>query len=332
VLGSSEGCTPILTHLTGMTWAVGPTLPDEQAFKVLKAALAAGVNVWNGADFYGTPDNNSLHLLNRYFTAYPDDADKVVISIKSGVGDRKTFTPDASPEGMRKFVENANKILDGKKKIDLFGPGRVDPKVPVEETVKGLAELVQEGKIGGIQLTEVKAETIQRAAKVAKIDMLEAEVSLWSREIFQNGVAETCAELGIPVLAHTPLGAGMLAGKLKSLDDMEPNDYHRKMFPRFQPENFQRNLDLVFEVEKLARVKGCTAAQLALCWIKAQSKKPGMPVLIPVSGARSEDRVAENAEEISLTEVDLKEIKAIQDSFPIMGDRFPEHAARLSEY
>ena len=171
-------------------------MPDEKAFKVLKGALAAGANLWNGADFYGTPTCNSLHLLNRYFTAYPEDAEKVVLCIKSGVADMKTFKMDSSPEAVRKFVANANKILEGKKKIDLFGCGRVDQNVPIEVTMKALEELVNEGKIGGIQLSEVKAETIRRAAKVTKIGMVEAEVSLWGTDIFETGVAETCAEIG----------------------------------------------------------------------------------------------------------------------------------------
>lgn len=297
----------------------------------MKAALAAGVNLWNGADFYGTPTCNSLHLLNRYFTAYPEDADKVVLCIKSGIVDMKTFKLDGSPEAVRKFVENANKILDGRKKIDLFGCARVDQNVPIEETVKALRDLVDEGKIGGIQLSEVKAETIQRAAKVTKIDMVEAEVSLWATDIFENGVAETCAELDITVVAHTPLGAGMLTGQIKSLDDMPANDYHRH-FPRFQPENFQKNLDLVAELSKLAEVKGCTPAQLALCWIKSQSKMPAMPTIVPVFGARSEERVKENATEVDLTSADLKDICSILDSFPVAGHRYPAAAAKLTEY
>lgn len=246
----------------------------------MKAALADGANLWNGADFYGTPANNSLHLINRYFAAYPEDADKVVLCIESGVADMKTFKMNCTPSGIREFVENANKVLAGKKKIDVFGCGRVDKNVPIEDTVETLAELVKEGKIGGIQLSEVNAETIRRAAKVAKIDVVEAEVSLWATEIFENGVAETCGELGITVVAHTPLGAGMLTGQIKSLDDMPRNDYHR-FFPRWQPENFQKNLELVTELKKLAEDKGCTPAQLALCWIKSHGKKPGMPVIVP---------------------------------------------------
>lgn len=305
--------------------------PDEQAFRVLKAALAAGVNVWNGADFYGTPDSNSLHLMNRYFTAYPEDADKVVLSIKSGVVSMKTFTMDCSPAGLRGFVDNALKILDGKKKIDIFGCARVDPNVPVEESIKALAELKEEGKIGGIQLSEVKAETIRRAASVAKIDMLEAEVSLWATDVFRNGVAETCAELGIPIIAHTPLGAGMLTGTIKSPDDLAAHDHHR-LFPRFQPDNLAKNRLLVDELEKIAAAKGCTPAQLALSWIKMQSRKPELPLFVPVAGARSEARVFENLKDVDLSDDDLAKIEILQEKYPTAGERFPPAAMKLNEY
>ncbi|KAH8163810.1 hypothetical protein CIB48_g4431 [Xylaria polymorpha] len=167
---------PVLAGLT----AQGANIPDEDAFALLKAAISAGVTCWNGADFYGTPASNSLHLLSRYFAAYPEDADKVVICIKTGVVYMRTFSLGCSPQAIRNFVANANSILGGKKKIDIFSIARVDPKVPVEDTMKTLAELVSEGTIGGIQLREVGPETIRRAANVAKIDMVEAEVSLWA--------------------------------------------------------------------------------------------------------------------------------------------------------
>jgi pyridoxine 4-dehydrogenase len=296
----------------------------------MKAALACGANVWNGADFYGTPEYNSLHLLNRYFAKYPEDADKVVLCIKSGVVSMAPIEMDCSAEGMRRMVDNCNKILDGKKEIDLFGPARVDHNVPIETIVEGLGQLVKEGKIRGIQLCEVRADTIQRAAKAYKIDMVEAEVSLWATDIFTNGVAETCAELGIVVVAHTPLGAGMLTGSIQSLEDL-PSPHHR-VFPRFQHENFQKNLELVKELRTVAEAKGCTPAQLALSWIKSHNGMPGMPFILPVAGARSVERVEENCKGIVLEDSDLKEISAILDSFPVAGERWPEAAAKFNEY
>ena len=296
----------------------------------MRKALKCGANVWNGADFYGTPDANSLHLINRYFTKYPEDAGKVVLCIKSGVTDMATFQMDGSPEAMRRMVDSCNQILDGKKSIDVFGCGRVDPQVPIETTVEALGQLVKEGKIGGIQLSEVRAETIRRAAKVHKIDMVEAEISLWATDIFTNGVAETCADLGIVVVGHTPLGAGMLTGQISKIEDMA-NDYHR-FFPRFQGENFKRNLDLVQELKKLAQSKGCTPPQLALSWIKSHNGQPGMPFILPVAGARSEGRVEENCKDVEITAKDLEQINGILDSFPVAGDRYPTSAAKLTEY
>ncbi|KAF5868801.1 putative aldo keto reductase protein [Botrytis fragariae] len=316
--------------LMRMTWR-GAHTPDSVSFPVLKAALAAGVNVWNGADFYGSAENNSLHLLARYFAAYPEDAEKVVLCIKSGFADRKTFTMDSSPEAVYKYVENANKILGGRKHIDLFGMARQDKITPIEDTVKALDECVAKGLIGGIQLSEVSANSIRRASAVAKIGMLEAEISLWATDVFENGVAEACGELGIVMVAHTPLGAGMLTGQFKSLDDLPESDPHRH-FPRFQPENFHKNLELVEELGKLALGKGCTPAQLALCWIKSQSKKPGYPPIVPVFGARSESRVKENTTEVELTDLDLDKINEILASFPVQGRRYPAATASLCEY
>ncbi|KAL4893947.1 Aldo/keto reductase [Aspergillus ambiguus] len=316
--------------LMRLSW-LADGVSDEQAFCVLKTALQHGVNVWNGADFYGTPDNNSLHLMNRYFTAYPEDAGKVVLMIKSGLVDMKTFTMDCSAAGLRGFVDNALKILDGKKSIDVFGCARVDPNVPVEESVRALAELRDEGKIGGIQMTEVRAETIRRAASVTKIDMVEAEVSLWAREVFANGVAEACAEYGVVLVAHTPLGAGMLTGAIKSLDDLPENSHHRR-FPRFEPENFSKNVLLLDALGRMAAVKKCTMAQLALSWVKAQGRKPGMPIIVLIPGARSEARVLENIQDVDLTDDVLKEMDSILQTFPVAGARYPPAAQRLNEY
>ena len=147
--------------LMGMTWRASPP-PYEQSFAAMKAALAAGCNFWNGGELYGPPDANSLHLLNAYFSKYPDDADKVVISIKGGLK-KGQMIPDGSPENVRRSVEDSLAVLEGKKSIDLFECARVDPNVPIEETIKTLGELVREGKIGAISLSEVTAEQIRKA-------------------------------------------------------------------------------------------------------------------------------------------------------------------------
>lgn len=166
----------------------------------MRAALEAGCNFWNGGEFYGTPEHNSLTLLAKYFTKYPEDADKVVLSIKGGYGPQGV---DGSPEGVRRSVNNCLKLIDGKKKIDIFECARVDKKTPIETTLKVLdEEFVKTGKIGGICLSEVSADTVRRASKVTKVVGAEVELSLWALDIFKNGVAEACAEANIPVIAY----------------------------------------------------------------------------------------------------------------------------------
>lgn len=305
--------------------------PEEQALKTLKTALNAGANVWNAADFYGTPEYNSLHLVNRYFSVYPEDAEKVVLMVKTGLVDMATMKLDCSRAGLRGLLENALRVLDGKKSIDVLGPARIDPNVPVEESVKALEEMRAEGSIGGIQLSEVRAETIRRAASVAKIDMVEAEVNLWSQEVFENGVAETCAELGIVLVAHTPLGAGLLTGSIRSAEDV-PGLYIERGFPRYLPENIAKNVQSAQEINKLAQAKGCTAAQLALSWVKSHNGRPGMPVIVPVVGARSEERVLENVKTQVLTDDDFMKIASILKEFPVVGKRFPAHVSKFNEY
>ena len=201
--------------LMGLTWRTKPC-SQEQAFEAMKTALKHGMNCWNGGEFYGPPEYNSLVLLERYFEKYPEDADRVILSIKGAVAGVSTGqpTPDNSPEGIRRSVDFCLGILQGVKKIDVFEPGRRDASVPVETMIKALKELVDEGKIGAIGLTEVGAETIREAAKYAPIDGgIEVEFSAWFTDILDNGVAKACAELNIPIIAYSPLGAGFLVSQ-----------------------------------------------------------------------------------------------------------------------
>jgi pyridoxine 4-dehydrogenase len=157
--------------------------------------------VLQAGEFYGTPEYNSLHLLNKYFTKYPEDASKILLSIKGAINPDGSG-PDGSPEGIKRSIDNCLKLLDGKKSIDIFEPARVDPKTPIETTVKAIDEYVKAGKVGGIALSECSAATVQKAAKVAKIVACEVELSLWSLDILNNGVAAACAEHGILVVAY----------------------------------------------------------------------------------------------------------------------------------
>jgi len=318
IVGKEIG--PIGYGMMGLTWKASPP-SEEQCFKTLKASLKAGANFWNAGEFYGTPEHNSLTLLNKYFTKYPEDAEKVVLSIKGGLVNMR---PNGTPEGIKTSVENCLRLLDGKKSIDVFECARVDKSVPIETTMKALEEYVKAGKIGGIALSEVSAATIQKAAKATKIVAVEVELSLWTLNILSNGVAAACAENNIPVVAYSPMGRGMLTGEIKSPDDIPENDM-RKQHPRFQPENFSKNLDLVKELEKIAQEKGVTPAQLALGWTRSIAKKDGMPEIIPIPGASSEARVLENSKDVMLSAGDLKAIDEILAKFTVTGARYAEH-------
>jgi len=304
--------------LMGLTWR--PTVtPEEQGFRAMKTALEHGANFWNGGEFYGSPELNSLQYLNSYFVAYPEDADKVVLSIKGGLNE--AYIVDGSEANVRRSVDNCLRILDGKKFLDIFECARVDPKTPIETTIAILAEYVKEGKIGGIGLSEVKAETIRRAHKVHPIASVEVELSLWSTDVLTNGVATTCAELGIPLVAYSPLGRGILTGQIKKPDDIPEGDFRRQM-PRFSPENFPKNLELVAELEKLAARKGATPAQIALAWVRSQGERSGFPTIISIPGATTAARVEENMTVVSINDEDQAEINAILGKIVIVGKRY----------
>lgn len=313
--------------LMGLTWRANPP-SQEQSFKAMKKALTEGANFWNGGEIYGSPDANSLQLLNAYFSKYPEDAEKVVISIKGG-GTPGADGVDGGPENTKRSIDQCLKVLDGKKKLDIWESARVDPKTPIEITMRTAKEYIDSGKIGGVALSECAASTIRRAAKVVKISAVEVEFSLWSTEILENGVAKACAELDIPIVAYSPLGRGFLTGQIKSLDDI-PKDDMRRHLERFFPENFDTNLKLVHELEKIAEKKGCKPGQVGLAWVKAQSGKNGMPTIIPIPGATTEERIEENMVDVSLSESDLKEVDELLKSVTIVGDRYNDHMKALN--
>ncbi|KAK4237509.1 NADP-dependent oxidoreductase domain-containing protein [Achaetomium macrosporum] len=311
--------------LMGLTWRPN-RMPDEEAFAVIKAALESGCNYMNGGEFYGPPDHNSLTLLRRYYEKYPEDQGKIVLNIKGCAGEN--FRPDGSPAGVKASVENCVRMIGGKGRIDQFEPARKDPNTDIETTVAALQEQVAAGNIGGITLSEVSAATIRRAAKVGKIEGVEVEFSLWCTEPLENGVAQACAELDIPIIAYSPLGRGMLTGQIKSPADI-PEDDFRKHLPRFQPDVFEGNLRLVREVERLAARKGCKPGQVAIGWLLALAKMPGMPRIIPIPGASHPHRVRENAVEIELSEEEMVELDRIMREFAPVGTRYAPPGMKL---
>ncbi|TGJ84135.1 hypothetical protein E0Z10_g4667 [Xylaria hypoxylon] len=307
--------------LMGFTWRAQPC-SQEQAFEAMREAIQQGKVFWNGGEFYGTPEYNSLTLLDRYFEKYPEDADKVILSIKGGM-DLVTHAADGSPEGTRTAIDRVLHQLNGRKKLDMFEFARRDQKADMKLTFDTIQkEYIDTGKVGGISLSEVRAETIHEAVKVAKIVACEVELSLFATDVLHNGVAEACAKYNIPLIAYSPIGRGFLTGQIKTLDDIPKTSFLR-MMPRFQPGNFENNIKLVYQVEELATKKGCTPAQLAIGWVRALNGRPGMPTIIPIPGATTAERVRENAKVVELTEEEMATIDGILDGFKPTGARYP---------
>ncbi|CAN9091215.1 unnamed protein product [Alternaria alternata] len=270
-----------------------PQFEREHQTSLLKKALDQGANLWNGGLHYGTPESNSVHLLRYYFEKYPQDAEKVVLNIK----------------------EQALKGLGGAKAIDIFEMARVDPRTPIETSIKALAELVEEGKIRGIGLSEVNASTIRKAHAVHPIASVEIELSLFTPDPLHNGIMETCHELGIPVIAYSPVGRGWLTGNFKKIDDLSPNDFRIQMFDRFKPEVFDQNYKLVEAVEKVAHRKGLKTSQVAIAWVARQGA-------IPIPGSTNIERAIMNSRLSELTDKDMEDLYKAQQTFPVAGKRY----------
>ncbi|KKZ67248.1 pyridoxine 4-dehydrogenase [[Emmonsia] crescens] len=318
IVGKEVG--PAGYGLLGFTWCAEPT-PEPQSTEVMNAALALGANFWNGGELYGTPEHNSLHLLHNYFVKHPEAADKVVLSVKGALVPGEMI-PDGSEENLRRSVDECLRVLDGVKELDIFQCARLDPKYPVEEIIGHLANLVKEGKFKGIGLSEVNAETIRRAHKVHPIATVEVELSLWSPEILENGVAATCAELGIPIVAYSPLGRGALTGRVTIISDIPVGD-PRNYLPRFQKDALAANQKFVDEVASFSQKKGITPAQTALNWVRTLSNDSNMPTIIPIPSAKSKERVAENLQTLPLFSAEeMKEIDDMIKESNIIGARY----------
>ena len=241
-----------------------------------------------------------------------------MLSIKGGISPLG-FYPDGSQKNIRRSIDECLKVLDGKKFLDIFEPARQDPKVPLEETMSTMAQYVKDGKIGGIGISEVTADQIKAAAALHPIAAVEVELSIQSPDILTNGVTSTCASLGIPIVAYSPLGRGLLTGQITKPTDLDPTDIRHRM-PRFSPENMKRNEQLANEFQELAKRKGCTPAQLALAWVRSFSGRPGYGTIIPIPGSTTESRAIENSKEVTLSEAEVKEIEAFTN---VAGGRSP---------
>jgi aryl-alcohol dehydrogenase-like predicted oxidoreductase len=248
--------------------------------------------------------------------------DQVVLATKFGnevnENGKRTGGVNGRPEYVRRAVEGSLKRL-GADHIDLYYQHRVDPDVPIEDTVGEMAKLVEEGKVRYIGLSEAAPETIRRAAKVHNITALQTEYSLWSRDP-EDEILKTVRELGIGFVAYSPLGRGFLTGQIKSPEDFDEDDFRRHN-PRFQGENFQKNLELVERVNQIAAEKGCTTGQLALAWVLAQGDD-----IVPIPGTRHVNYLQENidAVDVALTNEDLKRLDEAAPKGATAGQRYPD--------
>ncbi|KAF2159625.1 hypothetical protein M409DRAFT_29944 [Zasmidium cellare ATCC 36951] len=303
--------------------------PTSSAVATMKAALTAGCNFWDGGWFYGTPTYNSCHLLAAYFTQYPKDADKVVISMKACF-DMATATAQNDAKGVKENIEKCLAVLDGKCKIDVFQPARLDPDVPVEETVSAIAEFVKEGNVGGVGLSECSAESVRRGSKVFPIAAAEIELSLFSTDPLTNGILEACEECEVPLVAYSPLGKGFLSGAFRSIEDIPENDYRRTFFPRFAKEAFEENLKLVDEVGKIAEKKGVTVAQVAIAWVRGLGRSEKAPV-VPIPSVSSIARVDENLKVVELSKEERRELDEVLKRIEVKGARAPGRFEKFLE-
>ncbi|KAG8985723.1 hypothetical protein FRB95_002317 [Tulasnella sp. JGI-2019a] len=306
--------------LAGMTRAPN-MLSDEDAFETIKAAIAyvpEGQRLLiNSAEFYGWGlGTANLELLARFFTKYPELTNRMVLSVKGGMK-LGTLVVDGSPENLRRSVDACNAALDGKKRIDIFACARVDKAIPIEEEIRALKALVEEGKFDHIGLSEVAAETIRRANSVHGIAAVEIEVSPWSYEDETRKVIATTQSLEIPIIAYSPLGGGLLTGKVKAAE-LPAND-HRRMFSRFKEDVAEDNQKSVNALMEVAEKKGISAAQLSLAWVSSLG-----PNLVPIPGSVKVARTKENFEaaKLGLSEEELGEIDSALAKYPVKGSRF----------
>lgn len=304
----------------GMSDFYGPS-NEKQSIATIHRAIDIGVNLLDTADMYGPHTNEEL--VGR---AIKGKRDQVLIATKFGnVRDPKTrafLGVNGRPEYVRQACEGSLRRL-GIDTIDLYYQHRVDRNTPIEDTVGAMADLVREGKVRYIGLSEASVPTIRRAHKVHPITAVQTEYSLWTRDP-EDGLLQALRSLDIGFVAYSPLGRGFLTGQIKSVDDLAADDF-RKHHPRFQGENFQRNLDLVSRVEEIAKEHKCTPAQLALAWVLAQGDD-----IVPIPGTRHPERLEENVAALNLvlSENDLRRIDAAAPKGATAGDRYPEGGMR----
>jgi aryl-alcohol dehydrogenase-like predicted oxidoreductase len=304
----------------GMSEFYGPA-DEAENIKVLETAIKKGCTFWDTADMYGVGKNEELIA-----KVLKTQRSNVFICTKFGIvrGPNGEFVKQSGkPEYVREACEKSLKRL-GIDTIDLYYQHRVDPETPIEETVRAMAELVKEGKVRYLGLSECSADTLRRAHAVHPIAALQIEFSPWTLDIERNGILGTARELGITIVAYSPLGRGMLTGAFKSHDDLADGDF-RKTNPRFSRENFPKNIELVEKFKRIAEKKQVTTSQVVLAWVLAQGQD-----FIVIPGTKKIKYLEENiaANDVELTEAELKEIREAIASCQVFGDRYDSHSMK----
>jgi len=305
----------------GMSFAYGSTRQDEEeSIKTLHHAFKIGVNFLDSADMYGFGHNEEL--IGKAIASYAGlKREDIVIATKfsfyktaeGGIG------MSGSPDYVQKACEASLQRL-GLDYIDLYYQHRVDSKTPIEETVKAMADLVKQGKVKYLGLSECSVETLRKAHAIHPITAVQTEYSLWALEP-ENGMLQACKELGVTFVAYSPLGRGFLTGSITKFEDLEEGDW-RRTAPRFFPENFGKNLELVNKIKEIAQEKNCAPSQLALAWLLQQEG------VVPIPGTKRIKYLDENvaAEKVRLTADDNKKIREVLNSCEVVGERYPAYA------
>jgi aryl-alcohol dehydrogenase-like predicted oxidoreductase len=297
------------------------TADEKESMATIHRALEMGITFLDTSDMYGPYTNEQL-----IGKAIAGKREKVILATKFGIvrtGDPATRGVNGRPEYVKKSIDGSLRRL-GVNYVDLYYQHRVDPNVPIEDTVGAMAELVQAGKVRYLGLSEAGPQTIRRAHQTHPISALQSEYSLWTRDP-ESEIIPTIRELGIGLVAYSPLGRGFLTGRFKNIDELSDNDF-RRYTPRFQAENFLKNRRLVEQLEKIAQTKGVSAGQLGLAWVLAQGED-----IVPIVGTTKRKHLEENikALDISLSEKELEDLREAMPESEISGKRYPEAAMKM---